>query len=116
MLVFEIVFYNHCNMGVGGGRGARGGGDGWASQRQALPVIRLETVMLCSQQTSRMYTNHRIDPDSHWRQSGTQPILISAPQWPNRTYNAPTWPYRVGKKPSVKEDLAIYSHAVDAAG
>ena len=25
-------------------------------------------------------------------------------------------PYRVGKKPPVKEDLAIYSHVVDASG
>ena len=46
----------------------------------------------------------------------TQPILTNAPQWPNRTCNAPTRPYRVGKKPSMKADLAIYSHTVDAAG
>ena len=25
-------------------------------------------------------------------------------------------PYKVGKKPSVKADLAIYSHVVDASG
>ena len=42
--------------------------------------------------------------------------MISAPQWPNRTCNAPTRPYRVGKKPSVKADLVIYSQTVDAAG
>ena len=63
-----------------------------------------------------MYTNHRIDRDNLWQQSGTQPILISAPQWPNRPYNAPTQFYRVGKKPSVKAGLAIYSHVVDASG
>ena len=62
-----------------------------------------------------MYTNHKIDRDGHWQQSDTQAILISAPQWPNRTCNAPTRPYRVGKKPPVKVDLAIYSHIVDAA-
>ena len=62
-----------------------------------------------------MYTNHRIGPDSHWQQSGALPILISAPQWPNRTCNAPKQFYRVGKKPSVKVDLAIYSHVVDAS-
>ena len=28
-----------------------------------------------------MYTNRRIDQDGHWQQFGTQPILISAPQW-----------------------------------
>ena len=78
---------------------------GWASQRWALPAIRPQTVAPCYQQTTGMYTNHRIDRDGHWQQSGTQPILISAPQWPNRTCNAPTWPYRVDKKPSVKADL-----------
>ena len=61
-------------------------------------------------------TNHNIDRDGHWQQCHTQPILISAPQWPNRTCNAPTRPYRVGKKPSVKADLAIYRHTVDASG
>ena len=87
-LVFEIVFYNPCNinpcnitdgtyMGVGGWEG--GGGE-WVSRRQALPAIRPQTVLLCSQQTTGMYTNHRMDQDSHWQQSGTQPILISAPQ------------------------------------
>ena len=63
-----------------------------------------------------MYTNHRIDQDGHRQQSGTQPILISASQWPNGVCNAPTQPHRVSKKPSVKADLAIYSHAVDAFG
>ena len=64
-----------------------------------------------------MYTNHRIDRDGHWQQSRTQLILISAPQWPNRrTCNGPTRPYKVGKKASVKADLAIYSLVVDASG
>ena len=73
-------------------------------------------MVLCPQQTTRMYTNHTIDQDGHWQQFGTQPILISAPQWANRPCNAPTQFYRVGKKPSVKADLAIYSHAVDVGG
>ena len=60
-----------------------------------------------------MYTIHRIDRDGHWQQFGTQPILISAPQWANRHCNAPTRLYRVRKSPSVKADLAIYSQAVD---
>ena len=119
LLVFEIVFYNPCNItdgvykGVGGGGG---GGGGWASRRQAFPAIRLQTVVLCSQQTTGMYTNHRIDRDGHWQQFGTQPILISAPWWANRPCNAPTRFYRIGKKPSVKADLAIYSQAVDVRG
>ena len=65
---------------------------------------------------TEMYTNHRIDRDGHWQQFGTQLILISAPQWADRPCNAPTRFYRVGKKPSVKADLVIYSHAVEVGG
>ena len=63
-----------------------------------------------------MYTNHRIDRDGHWQQLGTQPILISAPQWACWPCNAPTRFYMVGKKLSVKADLTIYSQAVDVRG
>ena len=45
-----------------------------------------------------------------WQQFDTTPILISAPQWLHRPCNAPRPFYRVGKKPSVKAGLAIYSH------
>ena len=122
LLVFEIVFFNSVISrmalirGWVGGREARGGGGGWASQRRALSAIRPQTVVLCSQQTTGMYTNHRIDQNGHWQQSDTQTILISAFQWPNWTCSALTWPYRVGKKLSVKGDLAIYSHKVNASG
>ena len=106
LLVFEIVFYNLCNITDGTykvvcGRG-RGGVGGCTSQRRALPAIRTQTVVLCPQQMTCMYTNHKIDQDGNWQQFGTQPILISAPQWDNRPCNAPIWFYRVGKKPSVK--------------
>ena len=101
--------------GQAGGRGV--GRWGWvASQRQANTAIRAQTVVLCSQQTTGMYTNHRIDQDSHWQQFGTQPILISAPQWACWPCIAPTQFYTVGKKPFVKADLAIYSQAVDVRG
>ena len=63
-----------------------------------------------------MYSVHRRDQDGHWQQFGTSPILISAPQWSHRPYNAPKQFYRVGKKPSVKADLAIYSHVLDLSG
>ena len=63
-----------------------------------------------------MYTNHRIDLDGRWQQFGTQPILISAPQLANRPYDTLTRFYRVGKKSSVKADLAIDSQAVDVHG
>ena len=63
-----------------------------------------------------MHTNHMIDRDGYWQQSGTQPTFINAPQWPKRPCNAPRWFYRVSKKPSVKADLPIHSHIVDASG
>ena len=114
LLVFEIVFTTHIISQMALIRGwVGGGGGGWASQRRVLPAIRPQRVVLYSQQMTGMYTNHRIDQYSHWQQFGTQPILISAPQWANRPCNAPTWFYRVSKKPSVKVDLAIYCHAVD---
>ena len=80
------------------------------------PAIRAQIVVLCSQHKTGMYTNHRIDRDGHWQQFGTQPILISAPQWTCWPCNAPTQFYMVGKKPPVKADLAIYSQAVDIRG
>ena len=54
--------------------------------------------------------------DGHCQQPHTTPTLISAPQWPHRPCNAPMRPYTVGKKSSVKADLAIYSQAVDVRG
>ena len=59
-----------------------------------------------------MYTIHRIDRDGHRQQIGTPRIPIGAPQWLHRSCSAPTWFYRVGKKPSVKADLVIYSHVL----
>ena len=35
------------------------------------------------------------------------------PQWTHRPCEAPTWFTGSAKKPSVKADLAIYSHVVD---
>ena len=63
-----------------------------------------------------MYTTHRMGQDGCCQQFHTTPTLISAPQWPHRPCNAPMRPYMVGKKPSVKADLAIYSQAVDVRG
>ena len=40
----------------GGCVGGRVGAGGWASQRRAPPAIRPQTVVLCSQQMTGMYT------------------------------------------------------------
>ena len=99
---------------MGGGWGGVVGVGG--KPEAGYPAIRAQTVVLCSQQMTGMYTNHRIDRDGHWQQFGIQPILISAPQWACWPCNTPTRFYMVGKKPSVKADLAIYSQAVDVRG
>ena len=92
-----------------------GGGGGWASQKWVLPAIRAPTVVLCPQQVTDMYTTHRMGQYRHCQQFDTTPTLISASQWPHRPCNAPIWFYRVSKKPSVKADLATYSHTVDVS-
>ena len=87
----------------------------WASQRRVLPAIRPPTVVLCPQQVTDMCTTHRMGRDGHGQQFDTTSTLISAPQWPHRPCYAPMQPYRVVKKPSVKADLAMYSHTVDVS-
>jgi len=49
-------------------------------------------------------------------QLGTTCHPIRAPQWPHRVHDGPAWLDRVGKKPSVKEDLLIYSSCVAVSG
>ena len=87
---------------------------GWvANHRLEKAAIKVYRVVLSHQQVTDMYTTHRMGQDGHCQQFHTTPTLISAPQWPQRPCNAPMRPYTVGKKPSVKADLAIYSQAVD---
>ena len=118
LLVFEIVFFTGPVISrmalIGGGHGV--GWWGWvASRRRAITAIRAQTVVLCSQQTSEIVDVRKVHKPQdrsrrhgHWQQFGTQPILISAPQWACWPCNAPTRPYTVGKKPSLKAGLAIY--------
>jgi len=49
-------------------------------------------------------------------QFGTTDYPVNAPQWPHRVYVGPAWLDRVGKKPSVKADLLIYSNCVTVSG
>ena len=79
------------------------------------PAIRVHRVVLSPQQVTDMYTTHWMGRDGHCQQYDTTPSLISVPQWPHRPCNAPMRLYTVGKKPSVKADLAMYSHTVDVS-
>ena len=63
-----------------------------------------------------MYTIHRIGQGRNGLLQQFDTILISASQWLHRSCNAPTRLYQVGKKLSVKADLAIYSHVLDISG
>jgi len=49
-------------------------------------------------------------------QFGTTCYLINVPQWPHSICDGPAWLDRVGKKPSVKADLLIYSNCVTVSG
>ena len=69
--------------------------------------------MLCfQQQVTERESIHRTGQDSHWQQSDTSHILISATHWPHRPFIAPWWFDRVGNKPSVKADLVIYNYVL----
>ena len=54
--------------------------------------------------------------DSRQQQSDTPSSLISAHQWPHGLCSGPSWFYRVGKRPPVKADLAIYGLIVGMSG
>ena len=85
---------------VGGGWVGGKGAVGWAGKPKAGPLPSGHRQWPCvpSRQQGCTYTNHRIDRDGHWQQPGTQPIPISAPQWPHRPCcNASMRFYRVGK-------------------
>ena len=55
------------------------------------------------------HRNCQVGRDSRQQQFDTPSSLISAHQWPHRPCSGPSWFYRVGKRPPVKADLAIYS-------
>ena len=57
-----------------------------------------------------------VRPDGRQQQFDTPSSLISAHQWPHGHCSGPSWFYRVGKRPPVKADLAIYSLIVGMSG
>ena len=87
-----------------------GGCWGWVgSQRWAIPSTVRQTAALCSQQSTETATVNLVDVDGRWQQFDTPCSLIIAPQWLHRPCSGLLWFYRVGKRPPVKADLAIYS-------
>ena len=64
---------------------------------------------MCSQRGTETATVNLVGRDGRWQQFDTPCSPISAPQWLHRPCSGPSWFYRVGKRPSVKADLAIYS-------
>ena len=96
---------------IGGGRW------GWVgSQRRAIPFTRRQTAVLCPQYGTETATINLVRPDGHQQQFDTPSSLISAHQWPHGLCSGPSWFYRVGKRPPVKADLAIYSPIVGMPG
>ena len=101
---------------IGGGRVVWGGGGGWqAGGGQKLPLGCIETSRSLSRRQICTQPTGWVETDIVSSQFDTTPTLISAPQWPHRPCNAPMRLYTVGKKPSVKADLAMYSRTVDVS-
>ena len=76
------------------------------------PFIRkhIEAAVLCIQYVTETDRTQRISRDSCWQQFDTTCILINVVHFLNRPCNAPSWFDKVGKKPSVRADLVIFSH------
>ena len=86
-------------MGVEGGWEAEGG----------LYHTQGDTQQQCVLSREQKQPVNLVGQDGRWQQFDTPCSLISAPQWLHRPCSGPSWFYRVGKRPSVKADLAIYS-------
>ena len=87
----------------------------WANQRWVFPAIRAQTMVLCSEYVTEIYTTRRIGWDSHWQQFSTPLILFSAPSG----FTGPVMhqcSFTGLAKSRLKAGLAIYSHKVDVSG
>ena len=101
---------------IGGGRGREGGGvgvgGGWEAEGgQYHPQG--------DKQQCCVFSRAQKLPQSTWQAQtvvSTPNSLISAHHWPHRPCSGPSWFYRVGKRPPVKADLAIYSLVVGMSG
>ena len=93
-----------------------GGGGGWEAEGGLKVSTRTQTAVLCLQYETETDTIHMAGQDGRWKQFGTTWSPIDAPQWQDRPCSAPSWFGRVDRKPSVKADLAIYSHSLGVSG
>ena len=75
--------------------------------RQWCCVFSKEQIQVQSTGYTEVVVSSRLAPPT---------FLINAIQRPHRLFSAPLWFYRVGKKPSVKADLAIFSHVLGTSG
>ena len=84
------------------------------SQRQVIFSISAQIAVLCLQWVTETDTVYRlmIGQNSCWQHFGTTHILNTTVHWFHRPCSALSWFDMVSKEPSVKADLAIYSHVL----
>ena len=93
---------------------------GWwgrvGSWRWVIPAITTQAAVLCLQQVTETDSIHRIWQNSHWQQFGTTHIPNNADHRLHSPCTTPSWFDMVGKKLSVKINMAIYSHVLGVPG
>ena len=109
-----MVFYNSCNImdelyrGWGGWEADGGQYHPQGDKQQCCVFSRAQKLPQSTWQAQTVFSSSLTPPFSS--------SLISAHQWPHRSPSGPSWFYRVGKRPPVKADLAIYSLVVGMSG
>ena len=82
----------------------------------SLPVGTTGQVGTQDRETATGALDHTTNKGSHCKQFSTPCCLINTPQWPHRFCCGLSWLEKIGKMPSVKADLAIYSYIVTMSG
>ena len=108
LIIIQTFMYVHVHI-CGGGWAARSG--------LKLPLRhRQQCYGAISLMSDRNRNNPLVKPRQSWQQFGTTHILINTFQWLHRPCSAPLWFDSVGKRLSVKPDLAIYNHMLGVSG
>ena len=94
-------------VGVGGGWEAEGGQYHPQGDKQQCCVFSSAQKLPQSTWQAQTVVSSSLTPRT---------ALISAHHWPHRPCSGPSWFYRVGERPPVKADLAIYSLVVGMSG